>query len=116
MVLPTLVGLAEDLGQLEGHQETDDGPRRVEFAVERRELRRDQAGVVVVVVRLLPLPHRITSAYPPNAKRPRLRTMVKPTLSKMLSTSQNRQPLPIGRGLPRGSHLHHEHHVFHERF
>jgi hypothetical protein len=64
--------------------------------------------------RLLPLPQRIIR-YPPNAKRPRLSKMVKPTLSKMLSTIQNRQPLPICRGLSWG-HLHHEHHVFHERF
>jgi hypothetical protein len=41
--------------------------------------------------------------------------MVKPTLSKMLSTIQNRQPLPNGWGLSCG-HLHHEHHVFHDRF
>jgi hypothetical protein len=38
-----------------------------------------------------------------------------PTLSKMLSTIQNRQPLPNGGGLSCG-HLHHEHHVFHDRF
>src|SRR3954453_1626945 len=31
--------------------------------------------------------------YPPNAKRPRFNTMVRPTLSKMLTTIQNRQPL-----------------------
>jgi hypothetical protein len=45
--------------------------------------------------RLLPLPQRIIR-YPPKAKRPRLSRMVKPTLSKMLSTIQNRQPLPNG--------------------
>ncbi len=41
--------------------------------------------------------------------------MVKPTLSKMLSTIQNRHPLPNSKRLPCG-HLHHEHHVFHDRF
>ena len=33
-------------------------------------------------------------AYPPNAKRPRFNRMVSPTLSKMLTTIQNRQPYP----------------------
>ena len=47
------------------------------------------------------------AGYPPSANRPRLRRMVKPTLSKMLSTIQNRQPLPNGWGLSCG-HLHHE--------
>jgi hypothetical protein len=87
-----------------------------------REIRRRLAPVVFsgppvrVSSNRLGKPAALSSAYPPNAKRPRLRRMVKPTLSKMLSTIHNRQPLPIGRGLPRGGHLHHEHHVFHERF
>ena len=49
VVLPTLVDLAENLGQPEGHQETDHGPRRIELAAEGGELRRGRAGVVVVV-------------------------------------------------------------------
>jgi hypothetical protein len=48
--------------------------------------------------------------YPPNARRPRFSRTVKPTLSKMLTTIQNRQPLPNERGSP-GCHLHFEHHV-----
>jgi hypothetical protein len=44
---------------------------------------------------LLPLPQRIIR-YPPKAKRPRLRSIVKPTLKMMLSTIQNRHPLPNG--------------------
>ncbi len=65
--------------------------------------------------RLLPLPQRIIR-YPPSAKRPRLRTMVKPTLKTMLSTIQNRQPLPKGNPLSRSAHLHLEHHVLLDRF
>ncbi len=49
MVLPTSIDLAEDLGQPEDHQETNDGPCRIELAAERGELRRGRAGVVVVV-------------------------------------------------------------------
>jgi hypothetical protein len=41
--------------------------------------------------------------------------MVKPTLSTMLSTIQNRHPLPNRKCLSRGQ-LHLEHHVFHDRF
>ena len=33
-------------------------------------------------------------AYPPNVRRPRFNRTVKPTLSKTLTTIQNRQPLP----------------------
>jgi hypothetical protein len=64
--------------------------------------------------RLLPLPQRIIR-YPPNTKRPRLRRMVKPTLSTMLTASQNRHPLPNGKRLP-FDHLQHEYHVLHDRF
>jgi hypothetical protein len=49
VVLPTVVDLAEDLGQPEGPQDSDDGPRRVELAAERGELRRSGTGVMVVV-------------------------------------------------------------------
>jgi hypothetical protein len=49
VVLPAFVGLAEDLGQPEAHQETDDGPRRIELAAERGEFRRGRAGMVIVV-------------------------------------------------------------------
>jgi len=52
-------------------------------------------GTITQHPRLLPLSQRIVR-YPPNAKRLRLRTMVKVTLSTMLSTIQNRQPLPNG--------------------
>src|SRR5215212_229412 len=49
VVLPALVDLADHLRQPEGDQETDDGPRRVELAAERGELRRCRTGVMVVV-------------------------------------------------------------------
>ena len=42
--------------------------------------------------------------------------MLKPTLNIVLSIFQNRHPLPNGKSPPRGGHLHHEHHVFHDRF
>ncbi len=41
--------------------------------------------------------------------------MVKPTLSKMLTASQNRHPLPNAKRPPL-DHLHYEHHVLHDRF
>jgi len=49
-------------------------------------------------------------AYPPNARRPRFNRTVKPTLSKTLTTIQNRQPLPNER-CSSGCHLRFEHHV-----
>jgi hypothetical protein len=60
------------------------------------------------------LPQRIIR-YPPTANRPRFRTMVKPTLSTMLTTIQKRQPLPKDGRCPR-RHLLFEHHVFHDGF
>ena len=42
--------------------------------------------------------------------------MVKVTLSKMLSTIQNKQPLPNSKRLPRSGHLHHEHRILYDRF
>jgi hypothetical protein len=63
---------------------------------------------------LWPLPQRIMR-YPPNAKRPRLRIMVNPTLRMMLTANQNRHPLPNGESLPPFGHLLHEYHIFHDR-
>lgn len=75
---------------------------------------RHPMGTTTQHPRLLPLPQRIIR-YPPSAKRPRLRMMVKPTLKMMLTAIQNRHPLPNGESLPPLGHLHHELHVFHDR-
>ena len=56
---------------------------------------RQPMGMTTQYLQRSSLPQRIIR-YPPSAKRPRLRMIVKPTLSKMLSTIQNRQPLPNG--------------------
>ena len=80
---------------------------------------RHPTGTTTQHPRLLPLPQRIIR-YPPSAKRPRLRTMIKPTLSKMLSTIQNRHPLPNALCFLKCclsfGHLLHEHRVLHDRF
>ncbi len=60
------------------------------------------------------LPQRIIR-YPPNANRPRFKTMVKPTLSTMLTTIQKRQPLPNDRRCS-CCHFLFEHDIFHYGF
>jgi hypothetical protein len=52
---------------------------------------------------------RLLHAYPPNAKGPRSKRMVSPTLSKTLTTIQNRQRL-TDEGCSSGCHFRFEHH------
>jgi hypothetical protein len=66
-------------------------------------------------VRATPSYHALSCRYPPNANKPRFRTMVKPTLSAMLTTIQKRQPLPNDRRCPR-RYLLFEYHILHDSF
>jgi hypothetical protein len=57
---------------------------------------RHPMGTTTQHPRRLPLLQR-NIPYPPNANRPKFRTIVRATLSTMLTTIQNRHPGPIRR-------------------
>src|SRR5215217_9446334 len=67
-----------------GHGRSIDGQGDTFFTLVRLQLSAPSR------LRVGSLDHR----YPPNAKRPRFKRMVSPTLSKTLTIIQKRQPLP----------------------